>query len=197
MTTTKTNIHDYIQHNFLCDRLSPTKQQHRLNAVVSIGYDSPPPPPIQNIRLSRNEAALITLECKNVTTDCANSKYIAKKQLAYSFHLIPKVKIQPFHKDLGCSAKYLIFCVTEEFMDWLSGKWVGTQTTEGGKKENKKKISLEIILCVHKHQLLEQAGDGKKQKEKKKQKTNHIPDNCKHPHQYLRHRTWPTKQSAR
>lgn len=109
---------------------------------------------------------LRSLECKNVTTDCANSKYIAKKQLADSFHLIPKVKIQPFHKDLGCSAKYLIFCVTEEFMDWLSGKWVGTQTTEG----KKKKISLEIILCVHKHQLLEQAGDWKKQKEKEKEK---------------------------
>lgn len=113
---------------------------------------------------------LRSLECKNVTTDCANSKYIAKKQLADSFHLIPKVKIQPFHKDLGCSAKYLIFCVTEEFMDWLSGKWVGTQTTEGKKKENKKKISLEIILCVHKHQLLEQVGDWKKQKEKEKEK---------------------------
>lgn len=170
MTTTKTNIHDYIQHNFLCDRLSPTKQQHRLNAVVSIGYDSPPPP-IQNIRLSRNEAALVTLECKNVTTDCANSKYIAKKQLAYSFHLIPKVKIQPFHKDLGCSAKYLIFCVTEEFMDWLSGKWVGTQTTEGGKKRKQKENLIRNYFVCPQTSTSGASGRWKKTKgEKKKQK---------------------------
>lgn len=55
-------------------------------------------------------------------------------------------------------------------MDWLSGKWVEHKPLKGKKKENKKKISLEIILCVHKHQLLEQAGDGKKQKEKEKEK---------------------------